>query len=240
MTGRDGTAAPGDGDGAGDGAGRGRPRTDGELLRAHADGDPRAFEEVVVRHSARLYAVALRTLGDREEALDAVQDALLSAHRAAGTFRGDARVSTWLHRITVNACLDRARRRAVRPVVHLPDLPGGAEALEAVPDPRDHEAERDTSREVEAALARLPVEQRAALVLVDLHGHRVEEAARILGCPEGTVKSRCARGRARLAVLLGHLAPPPGNGGGAEPVRPAGPPSPPPGRFAEEVRGGRP
>ena len=211
---------------------------DRALLRAHAAGDPQTFEQLVQRHSGRLYALAVRTLGDREEALDALQDALLSAHRSAGSFRGDSRVSTWLHRIVVNACLDRARRRAVRPVVHLPDLPGGAAALEAVADPRDREAERDTAAEVEAALARLPVEQRAALVLVDLQGHTVEEAARMLGCPVGTVKSRCARGRARLVVLLGHLAPRPR---GPVPGPATAPPEPAPGAGGQvqEVGGGR-
>lgn len=212
---------------------------DRSLLRDHAAGDPRAFEQLVQRHSGRLYAVAFRTLGDREEALDALQDALLSAHRAAGSFRGDSRVSTWLYRIAVNACLDRARRRSVRPVVHLPDLPGGASALEALPDPRDREAERDTADEVEAALARLPVEQRAALVLVDLQGHPVEDAARVLDCPVGTVKSRCARGRAHLAVLLGHLAPRAGNSVVAPTVPAPGADPGPGGQVREEVRGGR-
>ena len=177
---------------------------DRALLAAHIAGDPDAFGVVVRRHRDRLYAVAVRTLGDREEAADALQDALLSAYRAAGGFRGEARVSTWLHRVVVNACLDRARRRAVRPTVPLPD--GG------LPAARDALDERETALEVQAALAALPLEQRAALVLVDLQGLPVEEAARVLGVPVGTVKSRCSRGRARLAVALGHLRNP-GSGG---------------------------
>lgn len=87
---------------------------DQELLAMHVAGDPDAFGELVRRHRDRLWAVALRTLGDREEAADAVQDALVSAYRAAHTFRGDSAVTTWLHRITVNACLDRARKAASR------------------------------------------------------------------------------------------------------------------------------
>ena len=170
---------------------------DRALLAAHVAGDRDAFGTLVALHRDRLYAVALQTLSDREEAADAVQDALLSAYRAAAGYRGDARVSTWLHRVVVNACLDRARRRAVRPTVALPpeDLPATADPL----------GERETAVTVQAALAALPLEQRAALVLVDLHGLPVEEAARVLGVPEGTVKSRCSRGRARLAVALGHL-----------------------------------
>ena len=171
---------------------------DRALLAAHLEGDRDAFGALVRLHQDRLWAVAVRTLGDRDEAADALQDALLSAYRAAASYRGDARVTTWLHRVVVNACLDRARRRAVRPTVPLPE---GDDVL-ATGDPL---GDRETAMELEAALAALPAEQRAAIVLVDVQGYGVEEAARVLGCPPGTVKSRCFRGRARLAVQLGHL-----------------------------------
>jgi RNA polymerase sigma-70 factor (ECF subfamily) len=173
---------------------------DRALLAAHAAGDDRAFDQLVRRHRQRMWAVALRTLGDPEEAADAVQDACLSAFRAAGGFRGDARVSTWLHRIVVNACLDRMRRRAVRPTVPLPATP--------IADPRDRLSERETGLDVQRALADLPEEQRLALVLVDLEGLTVDEAAAVLAIPNGTVKSRCSRGRVRLALALGHLGNP--------------------------------
>jgi RNA polymerase sigma-70 factor (ECF subfamily) len=175
-------------------------RSDVELLRAHAAGDPRAFEELVRRHRERMWAVALRTLRDPEEAADALQDALISAYRAAGSFRAESAVTTWLHRIVVNACLDRIRRRQVRPTVTLPEDGPGEPA-----DGRDEMAERDTAMAVEEALARIPVEQRAAITLVDIEGYSVADSAVMLGVAEGTIKSRCARGRARLAVLLGHL-----------------------------------
>ncbi|MEU1588564.1 RNA polymerase sigma factor SigM [Micromonospora sp. NPDC005710] len=180
--------------------------TDLELLRAHVDGDRDAFAELFRRHRDRLWAVALRTLGDREEAADALQDALLSAHRAAGRFRGDSAVTTWLHRIVVNACLDRIRRRQAHPTVPLPDG-NRAEAGTGGSEPAAPATDHDTVLVVREALAALPPEQRAALVLVDVQGYPVAEVARILGVAEGTVKSRCARGRARLAVLLGHLRP---------------------------------
>ncbi|MFV2083879.1 RNA polymerase sigma factor SigM [Micromonospora sp. LOL_021] len=179
---------------------------DEELLRAHVDGDPEAFGELVRRHQDRLWAVALRTLSDREEAADALQDALLSAHRAAARFRGDAAVTTWLHRIVVNACLDRVRRRKSHPTVPLPDGgrdDDGVRGTEPAAPPVDH----DTALVVRQALAELPAEQRAALILVDVQGYPVADAAVMLGVAEGTVKSRCARGRARLAGLLGHLRP---------------------------------
>jgi RNA polymerase sigma-70 factor, ECF subfamily len=186
------------------------PSTDEELLRAHAAGDRDAFAELVRRHRDRLWSIALRTLGDREEAADALQDALLSAHRAAARFRGDSAVTTWLHRIVVNACLDRVRRRQSHPTVPLPDGTRYSDqdsSAVARPEPAAPSVDHDTALVVREALARLPIEQRAALVLVDLQGYSVAEVAEILGVAEGTVKSRCARGRARLAVLLGHLRP---------------------------------
>ncbi|GIF71150.1 RNA polymerase sigma factor SigM [Asanoa siamensis] len=207
---------------------------DEALLRAHVGGDPEAFAELFRRHRDRLWAVALRTLGDREDAADALQDALLSAHRAAPRFRGDSAVTTWLHRIVVNSCLDRIRRRQAHPTVPLPDGstdPDRPSGVEPAAPATDH----DTALVVRQALARLPEDQRAALVLVDLQGYPVAEAAVLLGVAEGTVKSRCSRGRARLAMLLGHLKPGP---------TAAGVPTPtarnrPPGGDVRSVSGGR-
>jgi RNA polymerase sigma-70 factor, ECF subfamily len=181
--------------------------SDRALLDRHAAGDPYAFGELFRRHRDRLWAVALRTLGNREDAADAVQDAFVSALRAstatpdapgrhpAAAFRGDAAVTTWLHRIVVNACLDRLRRQSVRPADPLPDV----EPTDARPDAF---GVADTALDVTAALATLPVEQRTALVLVDMYGWSVEDTAEVLDCAPGTVKSRCARGRARLLPLL--------------------------------------
>ena len=183
------------------------PRTDAELVAAHVAGDPDAFGEVVRRHRDRLWAVALRTTGDREEAADAVQDALVSALRGADRFRGDSAVTTWLHRIVVNACLDRARRRAVRPTRPLEEVGHDADgntrtgaALAVAPDATPLV---ETRLDVTAALDRLPQAQRAALVLVDMYDVPVAEAAQVLGVAVGTVKSRCSRGRTALAQLLG-------------------------------------
>ena len=170
--------------------------TDAELLAAHVAGDADAFSILVQRHTPRLWAVALRTLGDREEAADALQDALISAFRRADSFRGDAAVTTWLHRIVVNACLDRVRRRKARPTVAMPEeAPTWAERSDKL-------GQVDTALAVREALATLPEEQRVALVLVDMQGYSVADAAEILQIPEGTVKSRCSRGRARLLPLL--------------------------------------
>jgi RNA polymerase sigma-70 factor (ECF subfamily) len=170
------------------------PRDDAALLAAHVAGDPDAFTVLVRRHRDRLWAVALRTMRDPDEAADALQDALLSAFRNAAGYRGDAAVTTWLHRVVVNACLDRIRRRAVRPTTRLGDTD--------VPVPRDDHAALESRLDVQAALARLPEAQRVAIVLVDLEDLSVAEAATLLGVAEGTVKSRCSRGRLALARLL--------------------------------------
>jgi RNA polymerase sigma-70 factor (ECF subfamily) len=179
--------------------------SDSDLLARHVAGEPDAFGELVRRHRDRLWAVAIRTLGDREEAADAVQDALVSAFRAAHTFRGQSAVTTWLHRITVNACLDRVRKAATRRTAPVDDTERFEQLLEPHESAEAPAERKDLHRELLAALTTLPAEQRAALVLVDMQGYPVAEAARILDVPTGTVKSRCSRGRARLAPLLTHL-----------------------------------
>ncbi|WP_237565867.1 RNA polymerase sigma factor SigM [Ornithinimicrobium cerasi] len=165
---------------------------DATLLSRHAAGDPDAFGELFRRHRDRMWALALRTTRDPEIASDAVQDAFLNAFRRAGSFRGDSQVTTWLHRITVNASLDRLRR--VRPTSDLAD--------HDPVEPRDRHHSVDVRLDVQAALAQIPEGQRLALTLVDMHGLSVAEAASVLGVAEGTVKSRCSRGREAMAAIL--------------------------------------
>jgi RNA polymerase sigma-70 factor (ECF subfamily) len=191
-------------------------RQDRDLVAAHVAGDPDAFGTLFARHRDRLWAVALRTTGDPEDAADALQDALIAAFRRAESYRGDAAVTTWLHRIVVNACLDRLRRRKVRRAEPLPDdveeyadrgsVATSTAGSAALVDPADHAVDRERRDQVLAALDTLPPDQRAALVLVDMEGYSVEETAAILDCAPGTVKSRCSRGRTRLLPLLEHLA----------------------------------
>jgi RNA polymerase sigma-70 factor (ECF subfamily) len=208
----------------------GDPRTDADLLAAHVAGDAEAFGVLFARHRDRLWAVALRTMGDRDDASDGLQDGMVAAFRRAGSFRGDAAVTTWLHRVVVNACLDRLRAAKVRAADALPDdLEERASrgsllsATDRSHDPAEAAVTGERRRLVLDALATLPPEQRAALVLVDMEGYSVAEAAAVLDCAAGTVKSRCSRGRARLAPLLGVLRtdaepPPEGNPDGGAPV----------------------
>ena len=216
-------------------------RTDAELLAAHVAGDSQAFDTLYRRHRDRLWAVALRTCGNAQDAEDALQDALISSLRNAASYRGDAAVTTWLHRIVINACMDVFRRRKARPTESLPD---DATDSSAYVDNDDLIARSDLRVALLAALDQLPIDQRAAIVLVDIEGWSVGETAQILGVPEGTVKSRCARGRAVLATRLSSLRNPtaPGNvrlpaerplkgePGPANPMHPR-----PPSASAEEV-----
>jgi RNA polymerase sigma-70 factor (ECF subfamily) len=170
----------------------------------HIDGDPEAFGTLFKRHKDRLWAVAVRTLADPEDAADALQDAMISAFRRASSFRGDSAVTTWLHRIVVNACLDRMRRRSARPTASGQD----EEVLDALASGRslsDPSGTSDTAMDVASAMRQLVPDQRAALVLVDMLGYSIADAAAVLGVSEGTVKSRAARGRARLLPRLAHL-----------------------------------
>src|SRR5580704_11632309 len=177
--------------------------SDAMLLRQHAAGDTAAFGLLFTRHKDRLWAVALRVTCNPDDAADALQDAMISAFRRAGDFRGESAVTTWLHRIVVNASLDLLRRRSARAV----GWSGDPDDL-PVPEPRqgvDSSAGTDSRLDVDAAMRTLPPPQRAALVLVDMLGYPVADVALILDVSEGTVKSRCARGRARLLPYLSHL-----------------------------------
>lgn len=166
--------------------------SDEQLLAAHVRGDVDAFGELFRRHRDRMWAVALRTTRDPEMAADAVQDGFISAFRRAESFRGDAKVTTWLHRIVVNACLDRLRR--IKPTSELPEY--------ELVDRHDRHSSLEVQLDVQQALRAIPEGQRLALTLVDMEGMSVAESAQLLGVAEGTVKSRCARGRSALAELL--------------------------------------
>jgi RNA polymerase sigma-70 factor (ECF subfamily) len=168
--------------------------TDAELIDRFRGGDQDAFTELVTRHERRVYNLAYRMLGRAEDARDAAQDAFLSCYRHLASFRGEAAFTTWLHRITVNACYDSLRRRPPDPA-----------PLSEVPEPspaRDHADQAAAAVDVQRALGRVPVEFRAALVLHDIQGLPYEEVAEALEVPIGTIKSRIHRGRLALARAL--------------------------------------
>lgn len=159
-------------------------------MRKYADGDTDALGVLCQRHNGRLMAIAARIAG--QDAADAVQDGCLKAYLKADRFRGDSAVTTWLHRIVVNAALDIVRRR--RQVVEISEEPWT--------DPQTTQA--NTRIDLQKQWNRISRDHQAALLLVDMMGYPVAEAARVLGISEGTLKSRAARGRAALAGKLEH------------------------------------
>ncbi|MFT3901513.1 MAG: RNA polymerase sigma factor SigM [Gordonia sp. (in: high G+C Gram-positive bacteria)] len=173
--------------------------SDIELLRAHVAGQRHAFTVLVRRHHDRMAAVAYRTMNDPQDVPDALQEAWAKAHEMATQFRADSAVSSWLHRIVINACLDRMRRSRVRAVKLVSELD------ERLPDPGDHARSVDLSITINNALRLLPEDQRRAILLVDVEGYTIAETAELLGVATGTIKSRCARGRLRLSVMLAGL-----------------------------------
>jgi len=175
---------------------------DDDLARRASRGDTGALDALLRRHTTLVHGVCRRILGNPDDALDATQEALLAIATRVSTFDGRARFSTWAYRVATNAALDEARRRGRRPLPaeHLPEdglRAGTAGTDSAVADRLD----------VDAALAQLTPEYRAAVALRDLVGMDYAEIADVLGIPAGTVRSRISRGRAVLADLLGNREP---------------------------------
>ena len=175
------------------------PGNEAELLTRVVSGDRAAFDTVMRIHEDRVFSVCLRILGNRERALDATQDTFLTVFRKAGQFQGRSALGTWIYRIAVNTCYDhlrRARRRASQP---LPDHVDPAD-----PSAEDAIESAALRPEIQVALALLPPDFRDAVILSDLEGLSMPEAAEVLGVPIGTVKSRVFRGRRLLAQHLGN------------------------------------
>ena len=166
------------------------------VLDRARQGDEEAFATIVQVYDRRLRGLAYRVLGDPNRMDDAMQEAYVRAFRALPRFRGDARLSTWLFRITYNACLDELARANKVSYLPLDELAGQASAA---PQPGDSLGLRD---ELATALAALAPEERAALVLVDAEGFDYAAAAKILGIPVGTVASRLNRARSSLRGAL--------------------------------------
>jgi RNA polymerase sigma-70 factor (ECF subfamily) len=173
--------------------------SDDQLVNASKAGDRKAFGELVRRYQRSLWATAFRLMKNPQEADDALQDALLSAYTNIQKFQGRSAITTWMHAIVVNSCNSRWQQRTANQTY---DPTAFDEWLADT-----HETDHSVSLDVRSALDRLAPEQRIPILLVDVEGWSVAEAAVILGVPEGTIKSRCSRGRAILARRLGHLGP---------------------------------
>jgi len=180
--------------------------TDEELVARSRTGDLDSFNQLVLRWERPIYALAYRTIGREEDARDVCQETFLRAFRALPKFRREAKFSSWIYRIALNLCRDWARRQRRTPVVQLPedvDLMEMAVAAEPSEPIENIVARKDLTRRVEQVMARLPEEQRTAIVLKEYHGLTFQEIADLVGCPLSTVKTRLYQG---LTVLRRELA----------------------------------
>lgn len=185
------------------------PTDEASLVQAAQNGDRRALDRLLRDHQERIHAVCRRITGNDADALDATQDAMMAVVRGLPRFDGRSRFSTWVYRVATNTCLDELRRRKRRPVVGLPEHDGVVLDI-----PSDDEAAVDhdvaTRMEIDTALAELPEEFRAAVVLRDLCQLDYAEISEVLEIPAGTVRSRIARGRKQLAErIIGNQTDPP-------------------------------
>ena len=181
-------------------------RTDEELVARATAGDLDSFNQLVTRWERPIYALAYRTLGREDEARDVVQEAFLRAYRGLRGFKGEAKFSSWLYRITLNLCRDWIRRERRAPLVQVPEgtdpLDLADQRVAPTESVEDLVARREMSAAVAKAMAELPEEQRVAIMLKEYHGLTFQEIADQLNCPLSTVKTRLYQG---LSVLRRRL-----------------------------------
>jgi RNA polymerase sigma-70 factor (ECF subfamily) len=190
----------------GDAESPGAEESDAAVAGRATAGEHRAFTELMRRHKAAVYRIAWRHLGDADEAFDVVQDVFVKAWRSLDRYDPERPFSTWLFRITVNACRDRLRRRAVRSFFFGAaslDEPHAAQVADDSASPEARTAERENLRRVVAALARVPAGAREAFLLCAVEGLSHREAAEALGVTIKAVETRVARARKQIADELG-------------------------------------
>jgi RNA polymerase sigma-70 factor, ECF subfamily len=181
------------------------PSTDEELVARSMGGDLDSFNQLVLRWERPIYALAYRVIGREEDARDVAQETFLRAFRALKGFKGQAKFSSWLYRITLNLCRDWIRRERRTPVVQAPE---GVDVIELVGEDTPSEtveelvSRHELGRAVAKAMSQLPEEQRTAIILKEYHGLTFQEIADLLDCPLSTVKTRLYQG---LTVLRKQL-----------------------------------
>lgn len=174
-----------------------------ELIEKAGRGDAYAFEQLISAHENKMYAVALRMCGNREDAQDCLQEAMLRVYRAMSGFKGQSSFSTWVYRITMNSCLDELRRRKSRTATSLDAmLENGFAPSDEGDTPEQSSLRSEQRRALEQAIAKLPEDMRAAIVLRDIQGCSYDEIAEALNANVGTIKSRISRGREKLRATL--------------------------------------
>ena len=174
------------------------------LVEKARNGDMSAFQEIVERHQKQIYYLSLDFTGNHHDAEDVLQEVLIKAHRSLKTFRGNSRLSTWFHRITINTCIDLTRRASPL-ITSSEDVPGCCERL-VEPSPNSNPEERTEAERIQThideALQHLTPLERSVFVLRTYHQLPVKEAAQILGRSEGTVKNMLWRALRKLQKEL--------------------------------------
>jgi RNA polymerase sigma-70 factor (ECF subfamily) len=170
------------------------PDQNSEVLRARA-GDRAAYAALVRRYQDRVHRFILRMVGSREEAMDLTQEAFIKAWQALPDWRPEAQFHTWLFRIASNTAMDALRRRRTVEWIALDDQ---FDRAADTPDPQAQLESKQRLKAMDAAIARLPAEQREAILLREVEDLSYAEIAAATGANEGTVKSRLARARASL------------------------------------------
>lgn len=177
-----------------------------KIIEKVLGGDANAFEELVLRYEKTVYNLALRMVGDRDDAFDMTQEAFIKAYGSLSSFRGDSKFSVWIYRITTNVCLDFLRSKSRKQQVSLTVSDDDEDAQLDIPDPKaDPEQQlmkKISMQSVEEGLKTLPDKQRQILVMRELGGMSYAEIGKALSIEEGTVKSRIFRARKRLCIFL--------------------------------------
>ena len=177
------------------------------LIARCVEQDQDAYNELFARYNRRIFNTAYRILGDEASAEDAMQETLLNIYRGIANFRGDAKISTWISRITVNVCLGMLRKGKNRQFVDIEndaaqELP--AELTSAI-DPLEHTKHQEMKSLVQATFNRMSQKQRQVVRLHDLEGNTIQEIAGIIRVPAGTVKSRLFYGRQEFKAIFNFL-----------------------------------
>jgi RNA polymerase sigma-70 factor, ECF subfamily len=198
--------------------------SDEELVARSRGGDLDSFNQLVLRWERPIYALAFRVIGREEDARDVAQETFLRAFRALSGFKGQAKFSSWLYRITLNLCRDWIRRERRTPIAQAPEgvdlveLAGEATPSESI---EDLVSRKELGRAVAKAMSLLPEDQRTAIILKEYHGLTFQEIADLLDCPLSTVKTRLYQGLTVLRRQLhqGSVEKPQPSGSSSKPMR---------------------
>ena len=178
-----------------------------KLIERASGGDPAAFNRLMEMHEKRMYAVALRMCGNREDAQDCLQESMLRVYRAIGGFKGQSSFGTWVYRITMNTCLDELRRKKNKQSTSLDNmLDQGWSPTDDSASPEKQAIQSEMRKSISKSIQELPEDMRSVIIMRDVHGYSYDEIAEMLNVNVGTIKSRISRGREKLREKLSNFS----------------------------------